>query len=107
VDIVSWVASGRVDRGLFGLIQLVVALAVQITLVVFLGRGANWARVLLTIFAAAAAVFAVQYLLTLVGWLPEASSLVELAIEVVAVVLLYRGPANAYFRPGAVTTRSN
>jgi hypothetical protein len=73
-----------------------VALAIQITLIVFLSRGANWARILLTILT----VFGVVNVITARQvTAPQAVlSIATLALEVVAIVLLYRPAANDYFK---------
>lgn len=77
---------------------LPVALAIQVTLIVFLGRGANWARILSTIFAAFGLVNVIQALIAHSGTVPRTMlSIVLFVLEAVAVVLLYRPAANAYF----------
>ena len=80
------------------IVAVLAAWAVWITLIVFLGRGANWARVLLAIIAAYGLVNVIQNLTGHVGSVPRAVlSIVAFAVEAVATVLLYRPTANAYF----------
>lgn len=77
---------------------LPVALAIQITLAVFLNRGANWVRIVLTVFTAFGVVNAIQALTTRPATVAHAvSSIVLLALELVVIVLLYRPRSNAYF----------
>ncbi|HJP74452.1 MAG TPA: hypothetical protein VJ914_09290 [Pseudonocardiaceae bacterium] len=74
------------------------SLAIQITLIVFLSRGANWSRILLTIFTAFGLINLIQAFTTHSSTVPcTVLSIVLLVLEVIATVLLYRPAANAYF----------
>jgi hypothetical protein len=78
-------------------------LAVQVAMIVFLARGANWARILETIIIAGGVVMLPISLLlnftrtpsVVVTW---SLSLVAVIFEVVVIVLLYRPAANEFFR---------
>jgi hypothetical protein len=76
-----------------------VALAAQIVLIVFVSRGANWARILLTITTAYGLVIVIQILATHPATvLHVVLSVATFAVEVAAAGLLYRPDANVYFK---------
>lgn len=78
--------------------DLPVSLAIQITLIVFLSRGANGSRIVLTIFTAYGPVDVIQALPKHSSTVPHTVLvIVSLVLEVAATVLLYLPPANASF----------
>jgi hypothetical protein len=98
----SWTgAVGSVGGVLF-------SVAIQVLLIVFLLRAANWARALETVVTAVAVVYlpfglilTTDLTLTPAVVVTWAFAPVLLVLQVIAIVLLYRPAANAFFTAGA------
>ena len=78
-------------------VGLIISVAIYSLLAIFIGKGANWARIVYTVFTVIGVIFSVfglgaqpLLLLTL--------SLVGLLLSVAAVVFLFRADANAWFK---------
>ena len=76
---------------------LVVSVGIATLLVIFIGRGANWARIVYTVLAA------IGVLGSVFGYASQpieltVLSLLSLLLTVVAVVMLYRSESNAWFK---------
>jgi hypothetical protein len=87
-----------------------VGLLIQAALLVHLGRGARWARIVQTILVALDAMFLpVSLILTLASTpaliVSRAFAVVVFVLQVVAVLLLYQPAANAFFAAGATTAQ--
>lgn len=83
------VSIGIVTGAVIGVISIVVS----VLFAVFARKGHNWARIIITVFAALS-------LFSLIGMDGSAASIVALIsvlLPIVAVVLFYTTPANAYF----------
>lgn len=87
-----------------GIVDEAFGLAIQVTMIVFLARGANWARILETIVIAGGVVMVpISLLPNSTGIVTWSLSLVALIFDVAVIVLLYRPAANEFFRTGAAT----
>lgn len=93
-----------------GAVFAIVIVALQLLFAIFMRKGRNWARIVLTIFGAIGVVSALAGLAggtstTINGQTIQTSgpvsiilSLVQAVIIVVAIVMFFRPPANAYFK---------
>lgn len=107
VMLVGVAVAGHSSTGTIGsVVDEAFGLAVQVAMIVFLARGANWARILETITIAGGVVMVPISLLlnstgtpsVIVTW---SLSLVGLIFDVAVIVLLYRPAANEFFSTGA------
>lgn len=76
---------------------LVISVGITALLAIFIGKGANWARIVYTVLAALGVVFGV-FGLGAQPLLLTVLSLLSLLITVAVVVLLFRSESNAWFK---------
>jgi len=90
----SGVSSGAISAGVFiaGLVVIGIAV-IRVIVAVSLGRGHNWARILITVFV-------ILNLLGAIGGLISGQwiSLVSIAIEIVILWLLWNATSSAYIK---------
>ncbi len=78
------------------LVGLVISVGIAVLFAVFIGKGANWARIVYTVLSALGIVFGLIGLGSLPA-IPLLLSVVGYAITVAALVMLYRPDSNAWF----------
>ena len=88
------IRSAAIVGAVFGLI---ISVAIYALLAIFIGKGANWARIVYTVFTVIGVLvsffgFGAQPVLLMV------LSLIGLVLSVAAVVFLFRADANAWFK---------
>jgi hypothetical protein len=75
----------------------IVSIALFVWLTLMIRKGANWARIVITVLFAIGIIALLFTLLLPVPTLLKALTLVQLVIEIAVMVLLWRAPSSAYF----------
>lgn len=78
--------------------SLIISVALAALFAYFIGKGANWARIVYTVLAVIGIIFGLFGLLGSQPVVLLLLSVVSLAISVATLVFLYRPDANAYFK---------
>lgn len=93
------VSQGAIDAGIgagiaSAIVSGIVGLALYVLFAIFLRRGANWARIVLTVLTALSLIANIITLATgNVGL-----GLLQVILAVIATILIFRKPANEYFQ---------
>jgi hypothetical protein len=97
VGLLLMVTQGGASIASMAALGSIVSIALYVWLTLMIRKGANWARIVITVIFAIGILPSLATLLLPVPTLVKALTLVQLVIEIAVMVLLWRAPSSAYF----------